>query len=412
MSITYLDFEHINNKDTDEICKADLNLSTTIPYNNYNKLSISKVDIDVDNFYFMRVLLDKQPEDDDTVFEKYTGLRDKDGNVFSNKYGWFLTKYKFVIKCKTSSSSQSITKECPVLFKSNEIQFNIDKIPFNKNESDNTRTYDNFNEYFCSYSPNNFLSSLNECIRVQLKNALNLTDNQVINLLPKFHTNDKQLLVDNFTYGVGQELQNQDLIKQFQFPEEVENYSGNTKCFCFGLNKDLNNLLYHSLTTKKYYKSSTYPEDYYFLELNQILNTSLSIPKNNSSTEYFNITTQYVNEFYDMGDIKVILIKSNLPVAPLYQNVKKPNYILDSNENDTYDINDGVIFKMSINNNTLAPTRFIFSQPSITNNFSSLAGLNMTHYDITVFYYDKYGFSYPLTLTKGSKMYLQLACFS
>lgn len=88
------------------------------------------------------------------------------------------------------------------------------------------------------------------------------------------------------------------------------------------------------------------------------------------------------------------------------------DYLLDNNNSKESDVQSDIMFKMSINNNTLVPTRFIFSQPSITNNYSSLVGgLNNTNYYVHISYIDKYGNNYDCMLSQGDKLFLSVACF-
>ncbi len=428
MSITYLDFEHINTDNTKDInCEANLNLQTSLPINSYNKISICKIDLDVgNNFYFCRVPLQQPQKYESTSFIKYYGLSDDDGNSFCQANGWFLTLFKMVIIYKDASNN-TCAEEVPLLYKSSEVDFNYDSI--NKREigaGSGNYEYDNYNEYFISYSANNMLSSFNQCIKKIISYHLGITDNQVIELMPKFHTDDKRLIIDNFSYGNNNDMQpDNNVILQVQTPEEVNTgtYPGHTtpgKIFAIGFNNIANNLFYHGLVSKKYKKgyntnlSTPLTEDYYFLKLDQILETSLTIPDVDTPATKYNITSQYVNEFYDLGDIKMIIIKGNLPVAPLYSLRKTKDFILSSTDYfHISDVAENVLFKLSINNNTLCPTRFIFQQPSITNNYSScIGGLNGTNYFVNIEYLDKYNNSYPALLSYGDKLFIQLAVFN
>lgn len=427
MSITYLDFENINTDNTKDIkCEASLNLQTAIPINSYNKISISKIDMDCgNNFYTFRVPL-LQPQtyyDNNSSFPEYTGLTDDNGNKFSQGNGWFQTLFKFVIYYKSGGSLNC--NEYPLLYKSSEVDFNYGSI--GKREiTTGIYEYDNFDEYFISYNANNMLSSFNECIKYVIKDKLNISSTQITELMPKFHTDDKKLIIDNFSYGNNNDMQpDNNLILQVQYPEEVNagTYPGHTTpgpIFALGINTISNNLLYHSLVSKKYKKgyvlngSTALTEDYYFLKLDQILETSLSIPDTSTPTTKYNITSQYVNEFYDLTDIKMIIIKGNLPTPPLYSMRKTKDFILSTDNNTRVsDVAENVLFKLSINNNVLSPTRFIFQQPSITNNYSScIGGLNGTNYNVSVEYLDKYNNSYPALLSYGDKLFIQIAVFN
>lgn len=426
MSITYLDFENINTDDTKDIkCEAHLNLQTSIPINNYNKISISKIDMDVGSqFYFCRVPL-KQPQEEKTgagSIASYVGITDESGYPFNQERGWFETLFKFVVYYK--SGSTLYRKEYPLLYKSNEVEKTYAEIG-KRLDTGSNYYYDNFDEYFVSYNPNNMLSSFNICIKQVLKSHLNISSAQIVELLPKFHTDDKKLIIDNFSYGNNNDMQpDNNSILQVQYPEEVNTgtYPGHSTpgpIFCIGINTITKNLLYHGLVSKKYKKgtniasSGALSEDYYFLKLDQILETSLTIPDTSTPTTKYNITSQYVNEFYDLGDIKLITIKGNLPCPPLYSIRKTKDYILSTNSYSNFaDVAENVLFKLSINNNTLCPTRFIFQQPSITNNYSSLlGGLNGTNYNVSVEYVDKYNNSYDASLSYGDKLYIQLCVF-
>lgn len=423
MSITYLDFEHINLKEDNVKAEAIINLSRNIPKNNYNKCAISKLDLDVgDNWYFQRVPL-KQPQtykNSSTYIDAYN-MKDSSNNyIYNHDNGYFETKYKFCVVKK--SGGNLVFTEYPILYKSTEVNYN-NNIPYKSTSTPGDYIYDNFNEYFVSYNANNFLSSINECIRVILTKEFTLTNNQYINLLPQFFTDDKKLTYSYFSYSGNNDMQNafpSSLPLLVSFPEEVDAgvYPDNVKhpsptLFCIGFNKLVNNLLYHGLVSKKY--DTTYTSlnnDYYFLKLDQTLEVALSIPDINDNSKRYNISSQYVNEFYDMGDIKILTIQGSLPVAPLYTITKMKDYLLDNNNSKESDVQSDIMFKMSINNNTLVPTRFIFSQPSITNNYSSLVGgLNNTNYYIHISYIDKYGNNYDCMLSQGDKIFLSVACF-
>lgn len=440
--ISYLDFEAINLKDADVRAEAFLNLQQTIPSNTFNKMAISKIDIDVgDNFYFQRVPLENPQsfydDADGDFFPEYAtaadptvGLVDDDNNLFNQTNGWFQTKYKMIISYLDGSNHIKL-EEFPILFKSDEIKFNYSSIGKKLTDTPGDYIYDNFNDYFISYNPNNILNSFNTCIRIILCDRLNISDLQYAYLLPKFHTDDKKLFVDNLSFGYNNDLQNKNptLPLQVEWPEQVDpnnfTYPGShtNKLFAIGFNKIVNGLLYHGLETKYYSPDDlvaldanfTTTEEYYFLKLEQILNVALSIPENATTpTAYYNISTQYVNEFYDLGDIKLIVIKGNLPVLPLYCIIKNKDYLLSAKQEGSLDtMAQNVLFKLSINNNTLCPTRFIFQQPSITNNYSSLiGGLNNTNYQINIEYIDKYNNSYDALLSYGDKIYVQLAAFN
>lgn len=427
MSITYLDFERINTDENRDIkCEASINLKTSIPINSYNKISISKIDLDVgNNYYFMRVPL-KQPQTykDNTSYIGNYDMKDSNNNyIFNHDKGYFETIFKFVIYYDKNGSFTA--EEFPVLYKSDEVDFNYSLI--NKREiTTGNFEYDNFNEYFISYNANNFLSSLNECLKYVISNRLGITDKQIINLMPLFHTDDKKLIINNFSYGPENDMQeDNNVILQVQYPEEVNNgvYPAHTTpgpMFCIGLNKVGNNLLYHGLVSKKYNKgytlnsSTALTEEYYFLKLDQILDIAYSIPSVSNSTDKYNISSQYVNEFYDMGDIKLIVIRGNLPVPPLYSIRKNRDFILTNAKTTLYsDQEPDVLFKLSINNNTLVPTRFIYQQPNIQGNFSScIGGINGNYYYISVEYVDKYNNSIESLLSYGDKVFVQLCCFN
>lgn len=426
MSITYLDFEHINLKEENVKAEAIINLSRNIPKNNYSKCAISKLDLDVgDNWYFQRVPL-KQPQtykNSSTYISGYD-MKDSSNNyIYNNDNGYFQTKYSFCVVKKSGGSL--VYTEYPILYKSSEVNYN-NNIPFKTTSTPGDYIYDNFNEYFISYNANNLLSSINECIRVILTKEFNLSNNQYINLLPQFYTDDKKLTYSYFSYSSTNDMQDKfpsSLPLMVSYPQEVDaglypNHSTPT-LFCIGFNKLSNNLLYHGLVSKKYDTTSTgLNNDYYFLKLDQTLEVALSIPDlNNNGTDdkYYNISSQYVNEFYDMGDIKVLTIQGSLPVAPLFTITKMKDYLLDNNNNNNKesDVQSDIMFKMSINNNNLVPSRFIYSNPSITNNYSSLiGGLNSSNtYYIHICYIDKYGNNYDMNLSQGDKIFLSVACF-
>ena len=151
------------------------------------------------------------------------------------------------------------------------------------------------------------------------------------------------------------------------------------------------------------------------MKLDQILDIAYSIPEvSNSPTVFYNISSQYVNEFYDMGDIKLIVLRGNLPVPPLYSIRKNQDFILTNTKNTLYsDQEPDVLFKLSINNNTLVPTRFIYQQPNIQGNYSSCIGrINGNYYYISIEFVDKYNNAYDALLSYGDKVFVQLCCFN
>lgn len=436
MSNLYLDFENINTNTEDIRAEAYLNLQQTIPTNNFNKVSIAKIILDVSDssFYFCRVPL-QNPQMIYSVNQdipEYAGITDDDNNKFNQANGYYITNYKMILAYYDSLNNVIKLEEFPLLFKSNETKFNYNDIGLKATGTPNLYYVDNFNKYFISHSPNNLLSSFNDCIRYILSKKLNtISDTQYNHLLPKFYTDDKKLIVNNFTFGLNNDLQEKfpsnTLPLQVEEPEQVDpnnfTYPGHSSnpLFCIGFNKLFKNIFYHSLVSKEYTSDDlktldntfTGDDNYYFLKLNQILDVSLSIADTTDTTKFYNISSQYVNEFYDFQDLQVIEICGDFPVQPLYRVSKNKDYILSmNNENKIDTMAQNVLFRLSISANSLAPTQFQFQQPSITNNYSSMINLNNTNYHIYVNYIDKYGNVYDATLSFGQRLYLSLCAFN
>lgn len=431
MSNQYLDFENINTNTEDIRAEAYLNLQQTIPTNNYNKVSIAKIIMDVSDssFYFCRVPL-QNPQyiySSNQDIPEYAGILDDDNNKFNQANGYYITNYKIVLSYYDGSNIK--IEEFPLLFKSDETKFNYNDIGLKTTGTPNLYYVDNFNKYFISHSPNNLLSSFNNCIRYILTAKLNINNAQYEHLLPKFYTDDKKLIVNNLSFGLNNDLQpdNQTEPLQVEEPEQVDSqnftYPGNhsNALFCIGFNKLFKNIFYHSLVSKEYTSEdlknidSNFSSDdnYYFLKLNQILDVALSIPDATTPTTKYNISSQYVNEFYDFQDIQVIEICGDLPVKPLYRISKTKDYVLSmNNENKMDTMAQNVLFKLSISANSLAPTQFQFQQPSITNNYSTMINLNNTNYHIFVNYIDRYGNVYDATLSYGQRLFVSLCAFN
>lgn len=428
MSILYLDFEKVNNSKDDILCQAELNLTTSIPYNTYNKISLCKMDIDTNNLYCCRAnLLQPQQLTDDTQYIAPYDMKDSNNKyIFNTHNGWYKTIFKFVLIYKNGGSL--VAEEFPFLYKSEEMDYDQNKIPV-RETSPGYYEIDNFNDYFLCKHPFNLLNSFNICLKYAISDRLGITDQQIIELMPKFSTNDTDLVLNNFSYGPENNEQpyNNDIL-QVQYPEEVDNgtYPGSNHStpgpmFCFGLNKPASELLYAgSLVSKKYAKDnaifpSPLSEDYSFLKLDLVMETSLIIPSvSNASTKY-NITSQYQKEFYDnILDIKSIVVRSNnIPMPPLFQNKKEKDFLLTSNNNQNLNYySQDTLFKLSPNWNTLHPRRLIYNNMSITNNYNSLYGLNNTSYNLSIEFIDKFNNSFQAKLGNGQKFYAQLAVFS
>lgn len=427
MSILYLDFERYNDTKNNIKSEAILNFSTSIKQNNYSKIALTKLDIDVNNLFCMHVpLLEPQEYKDNTSYIKNYDMVDSNGDyIFNQDNGWFETIFSFVL-CYKDGNNNFVSEEFPFLYKSEETDFNYNSIG-KRETTTGFYEYDNFNEYFVCSTPFNFLNSLNVSLKYAISDRLGITDKQIKELMPNFTTDNTRLIINNFSYGNNNDMQpdNNDIL-QVQYPEEVDdgNYEGHTTpgpMFCFGINKEARDLLYHSLVNKKYSKDNPiFPspgltQEYYFLKLDQLLETSLTIPSVSAPTTKYNITAQYQEEAYDsLLDIKTIVIKSqNIPMPPLFQNKKTKDFLLSNNNNSNVNYySQDTLFKLCPNWNSLYPRRLIFNNNAITNNFSALYGLNQQQYSLNVEFIDKYNNSYEATLGSGQKLYAQIAVFN
>ena len=426
MSIYYLDFENNNfNPDLEINGIATLNLNQEIPPNQFDKCCITKLDLDASsNWYFMRVPLQpEQPYYDNTSYIPGYDMKDANNNyIYNNDNGYFITIFKFCL-CYLDSNNNLKIEEFPIIFKSPEVEYNK-QISYKLASNGTDIIWDNFNNYFECKTADAFLSNVNNCIKEIINKKITGLSNQILSLLPKFFTkNNQSLSINFFSYGKNSDLQpdNNDIL-QVEYPEEVQSntYVGHTSpgpLFAIGLNKSLSNLLYDKLVVKEYKKDGpmlsqfNISENYYFLQLELILQSSICIDEVGGSSKY-NISEQLQLDFYDKGDLKLITIKSsNISIPPLYANTKKKDYLL-INDDISYDVQNSVIFKMSINNNQIIPGRFIYSNSNISGNYSWLkGGINATSLSLSFELVDKYNHSYLFKMPYLSKIYAQIACF-
>ena len=430
---TYLDFELVNLTNKDVPAECFLNLQSTIPPNTYNKISISRLDVDVGSaFYFMRVPL-VAPQtfyDVNNSFPEYAGIVDDEGNKFNQENGYFKTEYSIILSYLDNNNNIKL-EEFPILFKSDEVKFNYDNIEKKQSDTPGDYIYNNFNNYFCSYNANNVLNSINQCIKYIISDRLNITNVQYQQLLPKFRAENinNRLCIDYLSFGLNNDLQEDNTVEplQVEYPEQTKNFTypgshSSQKLFAFGVNRILNGLLYHSLVSKEYDSKDlnnldnnfNTNETFYFLKLEQILEVSLSIPDVSTPTIKYNISTQYQSEFGDQTDNKLILLTGSLPMNMLYCMIKNKDYVLNKKQDNNLDTQtQNVLWKLSINNNNLSPQRFIYSNPNICNNYSTLIGtLNNTNYNLKLQIVDKYNNITDLLLSPYDKIYVQLCAFS
>ena len=380
----YFDFDKHNSSDKKELAVATLSLSKNITNPNYDKIALSKLNVDFDDAFFCHVPLKENQE-------VKSGKQDA---------GYFETIYR--VYYKTNVNGLKITGSLPVYFKSIET---TDYASVSYKEIDPThRTYDNFNEYFKCNNYNNFLKSLNECILDALfannHGHLDYFGENKKAICPTFFTSGNVLHCNNMSY-----YQTNAEVVQKSTPDEVEN---TVNSFCIGLSANLGKDLYHPFL---YSTIKINNIDYTFLDLNTVASsgTFLEIDsKNYYITDFLN------NDYYEyMNDITEILIHTSMPVATLYKNIKKQDFSLTTGEISS-DTPADIMGRLCISHDREVISRISYSNTSITNNYSeaypSIGSSNQFRVYISLV--DKYNNIYPLYLLPGSSMYVQLALFN
>lgn len=376
----YFDFDYYNKTDTKQFASANLSLSKNITNPNYNKIALSKLNIDFEDSFFCHVPLKLNQE------------------VIGGKQnaGYFQTIYNVYYYTKISGTVKSGV--VPVYYKSLETN-DYTNIPFEGNAS--YRTYDNFNEYFKCNNYNSFLKSLNDTIMHSLCDADkgNLTmDYKAI--VPTFFTSSNILHCNNMS-----SYQTSALYKQKSTPAEVDTTDN---AFCIGISLELGQNLYHPFL---YTTLTISDEKFVFLNLDTIASSGTYITID--SRDYYITDFQNTDYYEYMNDITEILIHTNMPVATLFKNIKKSSYSLTDGEISS-DIPADILWRLCINHDREAISRLSYSNNAITNNYSEAyqgIGSN-TQFRVYVSLVDKYNNIYPLHLLPHRSMYVQLALFN
>lgn len=376
----YFDFDGYNSTNTKQLAIANLSLSKNITNPIYNKIALSKLNIDFDDAFFCHVPLK----------ENQAVVSGKQNN------GYFETIYSIYYYTKISGTVKSGV--LPVYYKSIE-NTDYSSIAFEGNASN--RTYDNFNDYFKCKNYNNFLKSLNNAIIEALcdSNYGNLT-NTYKPIVPTFFTSGNVLHCNNMS-----NYQTNAVITQKSTPAEVD---ATDNAFCLGISSTLGKLLYHPFL---YSTITIQGEEFVFIDLNTVASSGTFITIN--SKDYY-ITDFLNNDYYEyMSDITEILIHTSMPVATLYKNIKKQSFSLTSQEISS-DIPADIMLRLCISHDRETISRLSYSNPSITNNYSeAYPGIGSSNqFRVYVSLVDKYNNIYPLYLLPNRSMYVQLALFN
>lgn len=376
----YFDFDYFNATNSKKLASATLSLSKNITNPIYNKISLSKLNIDFDDAFFCHVPL---KENQAVVNGKQNA-------------GYFETLYSVYYYTKLSGTVKSGI--LPVYYKSIEVS-DFNNIAFDGDASN--RTYDNFNDYFKCNNYNNFLKSLNATIVEALcdSNYGNLGDTYKP-IIPTFFTSSNVLHSVNMS-----NYQTTAVITQKSTPAEVD---ASDNCFCLGLSANLGKDIYHPFL---YLTQTISGIDFVFLDLNTVESSGTFITI--ESNDYY--ITDFLNHDYFeyMNDITEILIHTNMPVATLFKNIKKPSLTLTSDEISS-DIPADIMMRLCISHDRESISRISYSNTSITNNFSeAYPGIGASNYfKVYISLVDKYNNIYPLYLQPNRSMYVQLALFA
>lgn len=394
----YFDFDTHNNTDDKILASSTLSLSKNISETNFNRIALSKLAIDFNDSFFCHVPLK----------EKQAVLTT---GPYQQSQGYFQTIYN-VYYCvnKAGTIKEGVF---PIFYKS------IEKDTWNtvNKETDPSSipgfeiaTFDNFNSYFEVKNYNSFLKSVNQVIKYVLcdssKGNLGTAYEKIC---PTFYTASNVLHSINLSSFVDTPETAAEYV-QVSTPDECKS-TQNT--FCLGLSKILGENIYHpflytTLTISGLYNET---EKFTFLNLDVIM----------SKLEYIVVEdkryylTDYQNtDFYEyMNDIQEILIHTNMPVATLYKNSKKPSFVLNS-QDISEDISSNIILRLVIDHDRERLSKITYSNPSITNNFSQAYSNigSSTYFRVYVSMVDKYNNIYPLYLKPNASMYIQMALFN
>lgn len=385
----YLDFYNLNNTVIDIPARANIAVDTARSGIDYKFISLAKIDIDCSNLYLLKVPL-QQPQQYNLsgTYKQDEGYYE---TIFSFKYIDYDNKDNNIIPI-------------PIYFKSNEQTHHI--ISYTEDITTHKRTYDNHDKYFEVYNLNNLLSSINENIRNYLVNTIHWSETDAKKYAPCFYTDGDTICYNCLSNDQDNDANHVmvDAIGDLDDHLINEGTYAYQRKFTIGFSKNLSKLLLRPIMKKNI-------NDYDFVNFETTGISSYFEVEDTDNIKY-KILSFYVNNAFDyVNDIRQLLITSNLSVQPLYNNVKQRSFKLDDN-NFTCSLSDNVIYKMQINSNSFNINRLIYSQPSITNNYSILNRLSNTNFNITVQFVDKYNNIIDYSLPPGDQMFIQLCAWS
>ena len=378
----YIDFHEENNTNNNILAQANISIDTKYKDINYNYISLSKLDIDTSNLFFMRCPLK-------TNQQYYPSNAKKDG-LYSQDDGYYESIFSFIYYDSTYTTGQII----PIYYKSNEQQHRA--INFKSQPNTQNRTYNNFDPYFEVKNFNNMLSNINDNIKYFLHNTIGWTQDDVNVLSPVFYTKDNVLYFNCLSDDQGNSATH-------IMVDEPTKIGADNKKFCIGFSFNLSKLLLRPILKKTinnydFVIFDTTGFSSYFEIINDGVKYKLL---SFSNSDYF----EYAN------DIRQLIISTNLSVQPLYNNIKQPEFELDNNIFQA-SFSDNILYKLQIDHNKENINRLIYSNPSITNNYSILNNISNSSFQITVKFVDKYNNIINYMLPPGDNIYLQLAVWS
>ena len=389
MALLYLDFNTTNNNEYEVNAESQIQL-TALPKTQFNRISLSKLDLTLSNLYFMKVPLVNKQVYYDSAHKQY--------DLYSQDEGWYETIFKFVYF--DANNQNGVIKS--IYFKSQE-ESDYKNIPYTSETISGTeyRTYDNHNKFFIVKNLNNLLNNINENIKNYLKSLNDWSETEAKVIGPTFYTKENVLYCDCL-YSVQEGSVNH---SQVQKPSEA---TGNS--FCFGINKELAGLLYKPFLCLH---QEINGEEFVFLD-NSITGRvnvfTISLPSSGEPIPY-NICSFLNTDYIDFKDIKTLIINTNLSVVPLMSNYNNKSFELQSKD-IVSSVSEQTIFKMNIQDNAEQLFRLVYSNPNIRNNASGLINLTNTNYKITIKLLDKYNNIYDLKMEKGDSIYVQLLVFN
>lgn len=385
----YLDFQKINTTDDEQPAVANVSIDTARSGIDYKYISLSKLDVDCSGLYLLKVPLQNPQRVNNT-------------GDYKQSEGWYETVFKF--RYYDYDNNGDNKKELSIYFKSNECEHY--PIPYEINLQLGERLYDNHQKYFEVHNLNNLCDSINENIRNFLVNVIHWSQNDAKKYAPCFYVKDDEIIyncLNNDQNNDCNHIMVDDLNDLTNDLVSVVGGTGYQKKFTITYSTNLSRLLLRPLMRKN---------------INNFDMVKFSTTGITSYFEVQDVDTVYKilnfvskNAFDYVPDIRQLIITSNLSVQPLYCNMKTKSYKLDDNTL-TNTLSENIIYKMQINTNSFNINRLIFSQTSITNNYSILNKLTNTNFMLRIQFVDKYNNIIDYNMPPRDQFYVQLCAWS